>query len=78
MDKITPADLKRTMERPEPRDYGTIMQCRACEWRGPFYLMRSPKTYPGTARCPKCDTDEPSVSVDRIIITLGEPHGDNK
>lgn len=43
------------------KDYGTIMRCRKCGWRGPFYLMLVPVKYPGTARCPECKADEPRI-----------------
>lgn len=43
------------------RDYGTIMRCRKCEWRGPFYLMLVPTKYPGTPRCPSCGKDDPII-----------------
>lgn len=41
-------------------DYGTIMLC-PCGWRGPYYLLRPARKYPGMAHCPKCDRDAVKV-----------------
>lgn len=43
------------------RDYGTIMRCRKCRWRGPFYLMLVPTTYPGAPSCPNCGKGDPVI-----------------
>lgn len=43
------------------RDYGQIMHCRACGWRGPFYLTKPASIYPGRVSCPDCGSERTEV-----------------
>ena len=45
-------------------DYGTIMRCGKCNWRGPWYLLLPAVRYPGTARCPECRSERTGVDVE--------------
>ena len=59
-ERITFDDLARAIARAESgvRDSGYLaaVACE-CGWRGRFIEMRSPKTYPGRARCPDCASE---------------------